>query len=52
MGTGYSDHDLVAWLESAGVTDAEAVLDQPGWVEWREGQAHDFGAAGHPGQCT
>ncbi|MEU3902177.1 hypothetical protein [Streptomyces sp. NPDC045251] len=52
LGTAYSDHDLVVFLESAGAADAEAVLDQPGWAEWREGQAHDFGAAGHPGQCT
>ncbi|MGW0330771.1 hypothetical protein ACWD0J_02645 [Streptomyces sp. NPDC003011] len=45
LGTAYSDHDLVVYLESAGITDPEAVLDDPQWVEWRGGPAHEFGAA-------
>ncbi len=45
LGTAFSDHDLVVFLESAGVSDLESVLDQPRWVEWRDGPAHDFGAA-------
>ncbi|MFB7651588.1 MULTISPECIES: hypothetical protein [unclassified Streptomyces] len=45
LGTAYSDHDLVVFLEDAGIADPESVLDQPQWVEWRQGPAHDFGAA-------
>ncbi|MFL9658679.1 hypothetical protein ACJ7VE_33760 [Streptomyces sp. PB17] len=45
LGTAYSDHDLVVFLESAGIDDAEGVLDDPRWVEWRGGPAHDFRAA-------
>jgi len=44
LGTAYSDHDLVVFLDGAGITDPEAVLDQPQWVEWRDRPAHDFGA--------
>ncbi|MDK1348839.1 hypothetical protein QNO09_37390 [Streptomyces sp. 378] len=29
LGTGYSDHDLVVFLEAAGVDDPEGVLDDP-----------------------
>ncbi|MEU6460246.1 hypothetical protein [Streptomyces sp. NPDC047065] len=45
LGTAYSDHDLVVFLEGAGIADPETVLDQAQWVEWRDGPAHDFGAA-------
>ncbi|MEU1458104.1 hypothetical protein [Streptomyces avermitilis] len=45
LGTAYSDHDLVVFLEGAGVADPEAVLDDPQWVEWRGGPAHEFSAA-------
>ncbi|MEV6121670.1 hypothetical protein AB0M23_14270 [Streptomyces sp. NPDC052077] len=44
LGTAYSDHDLVVFLESAGVADPEALLDDPRWVEWRGAPAHDFGS--------
>ncbi|MFH9821155.1 hypothetical protein [Streptomyces sp. NPDC017230] len=44
LGTAYSDHDLVVFLDGVGITDPEAVLDQPQWVEWRDRPAHDFGA--------
>ncbi|MEU3901911.1 hypothetical protein [Streptomyces sp. NPDC045251] len=37
LGTAYSDHDLVVFLEGAGVAEPEAVLDDPQWVEWRGG---------------
>lgn len=37
-----SDHDLVVFLEGAGVADPEAVLDDPQWVEWRGGHAHEL----------
>ncbi|MEQ6028113.1 hypothetical protein SOM70_36785 [Streptomyces salinarius] len=45
LGTAYSDHDLVVFLEGAGVAEPEAIWDDPQWVEWRGGQAHDFHAA-------
>ncbi|MFB7312193.1 MULTISPECIES: hypothetical protein [unclassified Streptomyces] len=37
-----SDHDLVVFLEGAGVAAPEAVLDDPQWVEWRGGHAHKW----------
>ncbi|MFI1373365.1 hypothetical protein ACH4UY_15280 [Streptomyces longwoodensis] len=45
LGTAYSDHDLVVFLEGAGFHDPEAVLDDPQWVEWRDDPAHEFSAA-------
>ncbi|MEU8852682.1 hypothetical protein AB0C70_42170 [Streptomyces sp. NPDC048564] len=45
LGTAYSDHDLVVFLEGAGVADPEAVLDDPQWLEWRGSPAHEFSAA-------
>ncbi|NHI04639.1 hypothetical protein STPH2_0002 [Streptomyces sp. KO7888] len=45
LGTAYSDHDLVVFLEGAGIDDAEAVLDDRRWVVWHGGPAHDFRAA-------
>ncbi|WP_405558593.1 hypothetical protein [Streptomyces sp. NBC_01171] len=44
LGTAYSDHDLVVFLEGAGVADPEAILDDPRWVEWRGSPAHQFSA--------
>ncbi|WP_436800731.1 hypothetical protein [Streptomyces cyaneofuscatus] len=35
LGTAYSDHDLVVFLEGAGVADPEAILDDPQWVARR-----------------
>ncbi|MFJ4972785.1 hypothetical protein [Streptomyces sp. NPDC088755] len=45
LGTAYSDHDLVVFLEGAGVTEPDSILDDPQWVEWRDGPAHLFSAA-------
>ncbi|MGW3862220.1 hypothetical protein ACWEDZ_12085 [Streptomyces sp. NPDC005047] len=45
LGIAYSDHDLVLFLETAGIADPEAVLDDARRVEWRDGPAHDFSAA-------
>ncbi|WP_030987240.1 hypothetical protein [Streptomyces sp. NRRL WC-3744] len=45
LGTAYSDHDPVVFLESAGVADPDARLDDPQWVQWRGGPAHEFSAA-------
>ncbi|WP_439794480.1 hypothetical protein [Streptomyces agglomeratus] len=40
----HSDHDLVVFLEAAGVLDADRVLDDPRWVEWRDGPPHQWTA--------
>ncbi|MFE9016702.1 hypothetical protein [Streptomyces cyaneofuscatus] len=45
LGTAYSDHDLVVFLEGAGVAEPDSILDDPQWVEWRDGPAHEFSAA-------
>jgi hypothetical protein len=45
LGTAYSDHDLVVFLQNAGVDDLEGVLDDPGRGEWRGGHAHEFTTA-------
>lgn len=45
LGTAYSDHDLVVFLEGAGVAEPDAILDDPQWVEWRGSPAHEFSAA-------
>ncbi|GCB51365.1 hypothetical protein [Streptomyces sp. NL15-2K] len=44
LGTAYSDHDLVVFLEGAGIADPEAIMDDPQWVERRGGPAHEFTA--------
>ncbi|CAL9288865.1 hypothetical protein SUDANB51_06683 [Streptomyces sp. enrichment culture] len=45
LGTAYSDHDLVVFLEGAGVQDADSILDDDRWVEWRGGRAHQWTTA-------
>ncbi|WP_432097736.1 hypothetical protein [Streptomyces sp. WAC 04229] len=45
LGMAYSDHELVVFPEGAGIAGPEALLDDPGWVEWRDGPAHDLSAA-------
>ncbi|WP_274562429.1 hypothetical protein [Streptomyces spiramyceticus] len=45
LGTAYSDHDLVVFLEAAGVAEPDAVTDDPRWVEWRGGDPHQWHAA-------
>ncbi|MDI3418482.1 hypothetical protein [Streptomyces luteolus] len=37
LGTAYSDHDLVVFLEALGVPDPDGVLSDPKWLEWRDG---------------
>ncbi|MGN9796334.1 hypothetical protein ACTMTU_35355 [Streptomyces sp. OZ13] len=44
LGTAFSDHDLVVFLEAAGITDPDMVLDAPRFVEWR-GRPHQWTAA-------
>ncbi|MEU7057882.1 hypothetical protein [Streptomyces sp. NPDC046197] len=45
LDTAYSDHDLVVFLEGAGVDDPRGVLDDPQWVEWRGGGLHKWRTA-------
>jgi hypothetical protein len=45
LGLAHSDHDLVVFLEAAGVPDPDAVLDDPRWVEWQGGRAHQWDVA-------
>jgi len=44
-GLAYDDHDAIEFLRRAGLPDAEQLLDQPEWVEWRGGRAHQYAAA-------
>ncbi|MBT2529979.1 hypothetical protein J7E91_32630 [Streptomyces sp. ISL-99] len=44
LGLAFSDHDLVVFLEAAGLIDPNTVLDDPRWVEWRDGPPHRWTA--------
>ncbi|MFB9579656.1 hypothetical protein [Streptomyces yanii] len=41
----HSDHDVIVFLEAAGLDDPERILDSPDSVEWRGGRAHRYEAA-------
>ncbi len=43
LGLAHSDADVVEFLRRAGLPDAEPLLDDPAWVEWRGGRPHDYG---------
>ncbi|MBQ0851425.1 hypothetical protein J8N05_24980 [Streptomyces sp. BH-SS-21] len=45
LGLAHSDHDLIAFLEAAGLSSPAELLDNPGWVEWRGGRPHEWGSA-------
>jgi hypothetical protein len=45
LGLAHSDHDLVVFLEAAGILDPERIIDDPTWIEWRGGRAHQWDAA-------
>lgn len=47
VGLAHSDGDLVVFLERVGLPDADlnGLLDDPRWVEWRGGRAHEWEAA-------
>ncbi|MEU0059643.1 hypothetical protein [Streptomyces sp. NPDC006334] len=45
LGTAFSDHDLMVFLESAGVQDPDSILDDDRRIEWRGGRAHQWSAA-------
>ncbi|WP_405461123.1 hypothetical protein OG786_27335 [Streptomyces sp. NBC_00101] len=44
-GLAMGDSDVVEFLRRAGLPDAEQLLDDPRWVEWRGGRAHRYEAA-------
>ncbi|MGA5120923.1 hypothetical protein [Streptomyces pseudogriseolus] len=45
LGTAYSDHDLVVFLEAAGIHDPDGILDDERRIEWRGGPAHQWSTA-------
>ncbi|MFV5997598.1 hypothetical protein ACNPQM_35710 [Streptomyces sp. NPDC056231] len=45
LGLARSDHDVIVFLEAAGLDDSERILDSLGWVEWPGGRAHRYEAA-------
>jgi hypothetical protein len=45
MGLAHSDDHLVEFLRLAGLPDAWDLLDDPGWVEWQGGPAHEYGVS-------
>ncbi|MET7718267.1 hypothetical protein [Streptomyces sp. NPDC005407] len=42
MGLAHSDRDLLEFLRQAGLPDADDLLDDPTWVEWVGGRAHEY----------
>ncbi|WP_432072665.1 hypothetical protein [Streptomyces wuyuanensis] len=45
LGLVHDDRDVIEFLRRAGLPDAWDLLDDPNWVEWRGGQAHQWHAA-------
>lgn len=45
LGLAFDDRDVLEFLRRAGLPDAVAMLDDPTWVEWRGGRAHEWDAA-------
>ncbi|MCZ7458824.1 hypothetical protein [Streptomyces sp. WMMC940] len=45
LGLAHDDRDVIEFLRRAGLPDAWDLLDDPNWVEWRGGQAHQWHAA-------
>ncbi|MEU2788997.1 hypothetical protein [Streptomyces sp. NPDC007100] len=46
LGLAHSDRDVLEFLRRAGLPDADGLLDDPAWVEWRGGQPHDYDEGG------
>ncbi|MFC8539060.1 hypothetical protein ACFUJY_34775 [Streptomyces sp. NPDC057249] len=44
-GLAHTDTDVTEFLRRAGLPDAEQLLDNPTWVQWRGGRAHQYQAA-------
>ncbi|MET8505122.1 hypothetical protein ABZV60_10770 [Streptomyces sp. NPDC004787] len=45
VGLAHKDADVVEFLRRAGLPDAWDLLDDPHWVEWQGGRAHEYEAA-------
>ncbi|WP_371097448.1 hypothetical protein [Streptomyces sanglieri] len=45
VGLARNNSDLVEFLRRAGIDDAWELVDDPHWIEWRDGQAHCYEAA-------
>ncbi|MFJ6630699.1 hypothetical protein ACIQMR_04685 [Streptomyces sp. NPDC091376] len=45
LGLAHDDRDVIEFLRRAGLPDAWDLLDDPNWVEWRGGHAHQWDAA-------
>lgn len=45
LGLAHSDSDVIEFLRLSGLPDAEQLLDDPAWAQWRGGRAHDYEAA-------
>ncbi|MFF9510935.1 hypothetical protein ACF1BU_31230 [Streptomyces sp. NPDC014724] len=41
-GIARDDGDLIGFLRQAGLYDAEHLLDDPSWIEWRGSPAHRY----------
>ncbi|MFE0654535.1 hypothetical protein ACFVZH_39055 [Streptomyces sp. NPDC059534] len=39
LGTAFNEQDVTVFLEVAGLSDPEEVLDDPRWVRWSGGRA-------------
>ncbi|MFI6347961.1 hypothetical protein [Streptomyces sp. NPDC050560] len=46
LGLAHSDADLLEFLRRAGLPDADTIIDDPDWVEWRGGGPHTYGPGG------
>ncbi|MFI2780255.1 hypothetical protein [Streptomyces sp. ALB3] len=44
-GLAHDDRDVEEFIRRAGLPDAGRLLDDPDWVEWRGGRAHQYQAA-------
>ncbi|MCX4512360.1 MULTISPECIES: hypothetical protein [unclassified Streptomyces] len=45
LGLAHDDREVIEFLRRAGLPDAWDLLDDPNWVEWRGGHAHQWDAA-------
>ncbi|MDI9886148.1 hypothetical protein QMZ92_17615 [Streptomyces sp. HNM0645] len=45
LGLAHDDRDVIEFLRRAGLPDAWDLLDDPNWVEWRGGRAHQWHVA-------
>lgn len=58
VGLAHSDHNVVEFLHRAGPAFGEDALDDPMWVEWKGGRAHEYEpvlpwkSARRPRRCT